>query len=109
MEECNLLIVSDLHLSEGLDSESGKFSRQEDFLFDDAFARFLRYHEEVREQPRFGGFPWMLIVNGDLFDFLQVVSLPGEGRGWRFGFTTICATMSGILASERRPRSRNGS
>jgi len=80
MEEHNLLIVSDLHLSEGLDSASGKFSRLEDFLFDDAFARFLRYHEQVRRQPRFGGRPWMLIINGDLFDFLQVVSLPQEGR-----------------------------
>jgi len=80
MEEHNLLIVSDLHLSEGLDSASAKFSRLEDFLFDDAFARFLRYHEEVRGQPRFGGRPWMLIINGDLFDFLQVVSLPQEGR-----------------------------
>ena len=76
MEECNLLIVSDLHLCEGLDPKSGKFSRLEDFLFDDAFARFLRYHQEVREQPRFGGRPWLLIFNGDLFDFLQVVTLP---------------------------------
>jgi UDP-2,3-diacylglucosamine pyrophosphatase LpxH len=80
MDEHNLLIVSDLHLSEGLDPASGKLSRLEDFLFDDAFARFLRYHEEVRGQPRFGGRPWMLIINGDLFDFLQVVSLPQAGR-----------------------------
>ena len=80
MEEHNLLIVSDLHLSEGWDPESGKFSRLEDFLFDDAFARFLRYHEGIKGQPRFGGRPWLLIINGDLFDFLQVVSLPDEGR-----------------------------
>jgi len=80
MEEHNLLIVSDLHLSEGLNPESGKFSRLEDFLFDDVFARFLRYHEEVKGQPRFGDRPWLLILNGDLFDFLQVVSLPEEGR-----------------------------
>ncbi len=80
MEKHNLLIVSDLHLSEGLDTESTKFSRLEDFLFDDAFARFLRYHEEVKAQPRFGGHPWHLVINGDMFDFLQVVSLPGEGR-----------------------------
>ncbi len=80
MEEHNLLVVSDLHISEGLDPESGKFSPLEDFLFDDAFARFLRYHEEIRSQPRFGDRPWLLIINGDLFDFLQVVSLPQEGR-----------------------------
>jgi len=80
MKGHNLLIVSDLHLSEGLDSESGRFSRLEDFLFDDAFARFLRYHEEIKHQPRFGGRPWMLIINGDLFDFLQVVSVPEKKR-----------------------------
>jgi len=80
MEERNLLIVSDLHLCEGLDPQSGKFSRLEDFLFDDAFARFLHYHEEVKNQPRFGDRPWLLILNGDLLDFLQVVSLPEEGR-----------------------------
>ena len=80
MEEHNLLIVSDLHLSEGLDPENGKFSRLEDFLLDDTFARFLRYHEEIKGQPRFGGRPWLLIINGDLFDFLQVISLPEEGR-----------------------------
>jgi UDP-2,3-diacylglucosamine pyrophosphatase LpxH len=80
MGEYNLLVVSDLHLSEGLDPTTGKVSRMEDFFFDDAFARFLRYHQEVKDQPRFGGRPWLLIVNGDLFDFLQVVSLPPEGR-----------------------------
>jgi UDP-2,3-diacylglucosamine pyrophosphatase LpxH len=80
MGECNLLVVSDFHLSEGLDPATGKMSRMEDFFFDDAFARFLRYHQAVRDQPRFGGRPWLLIINGDLFDFLQVVSLPQEGR-----------------------------
>jgi len=80
MEEHNLLVMSDLHLSEGLDPASGKFSRLEDFWSDDAFARFLRYHEQARAQPRFGGRPWMLIINGDLFDLLQVISLPQDGR-----------------------------
>lgn len=83
MEECNLLIVSDLHLGEGFDPKSGRFSRHEDFLFDDAFARFLRYHETVKGQPRFGSRPWLLIFNGDLFDFLQVISLPERGRSLR--------------------------
>jgi UDP-2,3-diacylglucosamine pyrophosphatase LpxH len=72
-------VVSDLHLSAGWDPETGKTSRLEDFFRDEAFARFLRYHQEVKEQPRFGGRPWLLILNGDLFDFLQVVSLPEDG------------------------------
>jgi UDP-2,3-diacylglucosamine pyrophosphatase LpxH len=83
MGEYNLLVASDLHLGEGLDPESGKYSRMEDFLFEDAFARFLRYHERVRQQPRFGGRPWKLILNGDLLDFVQVTSLPKEGDSLR--------------------------
>lgn len=80
MDEYNLLIVSDLHLCEGFDPKTGRFSRLEDFLYDDAFARFLRYHETIKNQPRFGGRPWLLIFNGDLMDFMQVVSLPTDGR-----------------------------
>jgi UDP-2,3-diacylglucosamine pyrophosphatase LpxH len=79
MPVSNLLVVSDLHLNAGFDPETGKTSRLEDFFRDDSFARFLRYHEEARDQPRFGGRPWQLILNGDIFDFLQVVSLPQEG------------------------------
>lgn len=80
MEQYNLLVVSDLHLGEGIDPKSGKYARQEDFLFDDAFARFLRCHEQVKQQPRFGGHPWMLVFDGDLFDFPQVDALPEEGE-----------------------------
>jgi UDP-2,3-diacylglucosamine pyrophosphatase LpxH len=76
---CNLLVASDLHLSEGWDPETGRTSRLEDFFHDEAFARFLRYHEEIKHQPRFARRPWLLILNGDLFDFLQVVSLPDDG------------------------------
>jgi len=81
--ESNLLAISDLHLSEGWDSKTGRASRLEDFFRDGAFARFLHYHERIKSQPRFGGRPWLLILNGDIFDFLQVVSLPQEGRALR--------------------------
>ena len=83
MEPYNLLVVSDLHLCEGFDPRSGKMSRTEDFLFDGAFARFLDYHERVKHQPRFEGRPWLLVLAGDLFEFLQVVALPREGRELR--------------------------
>jgi len=79
-EEHNILVVSDLHLTKGRDPTTGKTSRLEDFFRDDAFARFLRYHEAIKDQPRFDGRPWLLILNGDIFDFLQVVSLPQDGR-----------------------------
>ncbi len=82
-QDHNLLVVSDLHLSEGWNPNTGKTSRLEDFFADGAFARFLRYHERIKNQPRFGGRPWLLVLNGDVFDFLQVVSLPREGMALR--------------------------
>lgn len=66
----DLLIVSDLHLSEGRPPGVGKFSANEDFFFDEAFARFLAYHDAHRG-PRAR---WHLLVNGDFVDFLQVVA-----------------------------------
>lgn len=68
-----------MHLSEGWDPETGRTSRLEDFFRDGAFARFLDYQERIKNQPRFEGRPWLLVLNGDIFDFLQVVSLPAEG------------------------------
>lgn len=75
----NLLVVSDLHLSEGLDVFSGKFSPREDFFFDGEFARLLAYHARLAdEEPRYRGRRWKLILNGDVFCFLQVVARPRE-------------------------------
>jgi UDP-2,3-diacylglucosamine pyrophosphatase LpxH len=67
----NLLIVSDLHLSEGRHPQTKKFSRNEDFFFDEEFSRFLDYHQQ---HPQDNGKPWHLIINGDFLDFLQVTS-----------------------------------
>ncbi|MFQ5401532.1 MAG: hypothetical protein ACE5E7_18280 [Anaerolineae bacterium] len=79
----NYLFVSDFHLSEGRDPATGRYSRNEDFFHDEAFARFLAYH--VNLSWRYDAAvhfrkPWKLIINGDLFDFLQVASLPQEGQ-----------------------------
>jgi UDP-2,3-diacylglucosamine pyrophosphatase LpxH len=67
----DLLIVSDLHLSEGRNPQTGAISPLEDFLFDEEFARFLRYQIKA---GRNAGRRWHLIINGDFIDFLQVVS-----------------------------------
>ena len=83
MTDHNLLVVSDFHLGEGYDPETGRYCRLEDFFFSSAFARFLRYHEAIREEARLGGRAWRLVINGDLFDFMQIVSLPEEGEPLR--------------------------
>ena len=74
LSEYNLLVVSDLHLSEGRDAKSGKFSKNEDFFFDEEFARFLAHHQDPR---RWNGAKWHLIINGDFLDFLQVTATDG--------------------------------
>ena len=75
----NYLFVSDLHLSEGVDPRTGKLDRNEDFFYDLEFAQMLVYH--VQEWKKAKGDdpmsrPWKLVINGDIWDFLQVVSLP---------------------------------
>ena len=77
----NFLFVSDLHLAEGTDPQTGKIARLEDFFYDEAFANMLVYHINLAED---GGIssafqkPWKLYINGDFFEFLQVTSVPDE-------------------------------
>ncbi|MGD8626736.1 MAG: hypothetical protein PVJ34_19520, partial [Anaerolineae bacterium] len=100
----NLLIVSDLHVAEGLRAEAGEANHGLDaYLYDGAFARFLRYHEQTRrdaarrgqelrraraagqpvdedaaEEAAQRARPWRLILAGDVFDFWDVVRVPGD-------------------------------
>ena len=61
-----LIVVSDLHLSAGYNEETGRYSRNEDFFFDEEFKRFLEYLQEANPGNNH------LIIAGDLFDFLQI-------------------------------------
>lgn len=76
-DERNLIIISDLHLSEGRSRETKRYSRNEDFFFDESFCRFLGYldKESGKYQKK-----WKLIIAGDMIDFLQVTSLPKLGE-----------------------------
>jgi UDP-2,3-diacylglucosamine pyrophosphatase LpxH len=73
-QDCGLLIVSDLHLSEGRREGTKRFSRNEDFFFDAEFARFLDHY---RRAERWRGARWHLVIAGDFLDLLQVVSTDG--------------------------------
>jgi UDP-2,3-diacylglucosamine pyrophosphatase LpxH len=78
----NYLFVSDLHLCEGRDPKTGWLSPNEDFFHGDNFARFLAHHIALGRAPDAPDHyrrPWKLVLNGDIFDFLQVTSLPNEG------------------------------
>lgn len=78
MENLNyqLIIISDLHLSEGWNPKTKRLSRNEDFFFDLNFQRFLQHLAQKAER---GGFRYKLIINGDFVDFLQFTSVP-EGE-----------------------------
>src|SRR5215471_4273279 len=63
-----IFVVSDLHLCRGRNPETGRFSRTEDFLSDQAFSRFLDY--------AYAGPEKLLFINGDAFDFVRICHYP---------------------------------
>lgn len=65
--ERDIIVISDLHLSEGIGKDTGKISRNEDFFFDNEFSKFIDYLIAQKDKS------WNLIINGDFFDFLQVI------------------------------------
>lgn len=71
----NIVVISDLHLSEGWKSNTGRISRLEDFFFDDVFERFLCW---LDARARVLGSPWRLVIAGDMVDFLQIVEVPAD-------------------------------
>jgi UDP-2,3-diacylglucosamine pyrophosphatase LpxH len=61
------IIVSDLHLGAGFfDLDKGNVL--EDFIVDEAFARFL---DEMKEESEAEGTDFELIIDGDMMEFLQ--------------------------------------
>jgi len=70
-----LLVVSDLHLSEGWDSDTKRLFKSEDFFFDHSFGRFLQAQDA---KSRAEGHRLRLIIPGDFVDFLQVKTTPPE-------------------------------
>ena len=78
----NYLFVSDLHLSEGRNPQSGLIHRNEDFFQDVPFAQFVAHHVQLSRREtavEYHNIPWKLVINGDIFDFLQVTSKPAPG------------------------------
>jgi UDP-2,3-diacylglucosamine pyrophosphatase LpxH len=72
-DEFDLVIISDLHLSEGRHPVTKKFNLNEDFFFDEEFGRFLIFLEDESKRRGRG---WRLIIAGDMIDFLQVTTVP---------------------------------
>ncbi len=75
-----LLILSDLHLSEGWDMDTGLLDRREDFFFDTSFERFLLKQAETAHES---GRRLRVIFAGDIVDFQQVMSTDGRKGVYR--------------------------
>jgi UDP-2,3-diacylglucosamine pyrophosphatase LpxH len=70
-----IFVVSDLHLCRGRNPETGRFSRTEDFLSDQAFFRFLDYASAGPEK--------LLFINGDAFDFVRICHYPRSDQEFK--------------------------
>jgi UDP-2,3-diacylglucosamine pyrophosphatase LpxH len=71
----DVVVISDLHMSNGYNARTGTFHRSEDFFYDGAFARFIDHLiARTETEPR----RWRLVILGDFVDFLQVETPPSE-------------------------------
>ncbi|MFL5540813.1 MAG: hypothetical protein ACJ8J0_17610 [Longimicrobiaceae bacterium] len=92
-----VLVVSDLHLSYGRDPATARYPRTENFLADDAFARWL----DACAPDAAGA---LLVLNGDTFDFLRICTVPGTERelaGWAQGLARLGVTPAPTAAQLR--------
>jgi UDP-2,3-diacylglucosamine pyrophosphatase LpxH len=70
-----IFVVSDLHMGRGRNPVTGRFSRTENFLSDQAFSRFLDY-----ASPGSGK---LLFINGDAFDFVRICHYPRSDQEFK--------------------------
>ncbi len=66
-----IFIISDLHLAAGVNS-NGNYDGTENFFADSSFVRFLDHLDKKLTT----GKKCLLIINGDLVDFLRIRNIP---------------------------------
>lgn len=72
-----IFVVSDLHIAAGR-NKAGVYQGTENFFADDSFYRFLKYADKQKKTDKA-----ILVINGDIFDFLRVTDYPGKVRKQR--------------------------
>jgi UDP-2,3-diacylglucosamine pyrophosphatase LpxH len=70
-----MVVLSDLHLGEGIQSTEHRFVPNEDFFYDAHFSRFL---DELKRRYCSRPEDVKLVFNGDTFDFLTITSVPND-------------------------------
>jgi UDP-2,3-diacylglucosamine pyrophosphatase LpxH len=87
----DLIVFSDLHLGEGRNNRTRRYSPMEDFFYDEAFARLLMtLMKQYEEDPS----RLVLVLNGDVFDFLTISTIPDQKQLDNMGIS--------VSATERR-------
>lgn len=69
-----IFVLSDLHIAAG-HNKVGVYRGTENFFADDAFFRFIEHCLNAQKTPQA-----VLVINGDIFDFLRVTEYPGRIR-----------------------------
>jgi UDP-2,3-diacylglucosamine pyrophosphatase LpxH len=91
----SMLAVSDLHLGPGIDEPTLRWARTENFFCDEAFRRALKWYREARTvNGRVVPGPRLLVLNGDIFDFLRITPIPSAQE---------CAVWADLLTAIGRP------
>jgi UDP-2,3-diacylglucosamine pyrophosphatase LpxH len=84
VDGADLIVLSDLHLGEGLLADEPRYVPTEDFFHDLQFAHFLKaLARDYEDDPS----RLKLVLNGDTFDFLTITSVPKGDEAKRRGFT----------------------
>jgi UDP-2,3-diacylglucosamine pyrophosphatase LpxH len=86
--EKNILVISDLHLGEGIGATTASVSYLRKLAtLERELTAFLAHYTEHRLDGR----PWRLVINGDMIDFMAVLILPQSGgtddeKRWGLGY-----------------------
>jgi choline dehydrogenase-like flavoprotein/UDP-2,3-diacylglucosamine pyrophosphatase LpxH len=72
-----ILALSDLHMAAGRNLATGRYAARENFFADESFGEFL-----AQQQPGSYRNP-LLVLNGDIFDFLRITEVPRSDRDFR--------------------------
>ncbi|MGH7537385.1 MAG: hypothetical protein ACREMF_02010 [Gemmatimonadales bacterium] len=87
-----VVVVSDLHLGKGVDAMTDRYFRRENFFADAAFQRFVCHH------LRQGSGTKLLVLNGDILDFLRIDDWPQDAAS-RAEWTETLARLGAAGAS----------
>ncbi|MFI5157472.1 MAG: hypothetical protein ACHQF4_01315 [Sphingobacteriales bacterium] len=72
--EEEIFVISDLHIASGR-TQAGVYKGSENFFADEVFDRFIDYILQLVKTRTA-----VLVINGDVFDFLRVTEYPGKVR-----------------------------